>query len=706
MNLCPPVAILHRQKSTYTPVRKSATTSDRPRRTDFYLLKGYAGSGKSTVLKRVAYETAATFSKPTLFLRPDARLSLEPFEELCRCLGERLFVFLDGVSRRPGEIEAFIRTARKRLLPLTIIVAERSSEWNSECQALSALIDDEHQLRALSIKEIDSVIEKLEQQNALGVLTRKTPDERRHAFLEYADRQLLVALYEVTSGRSFMDIVFDEYRNILSDRARRIYLVICSLNRLGVPVRAGVVHRVCGVSFRDFKDQFFAPLESIVLTEEYKPALDMAYRSRHPWIAQVVFERALPVEADRFDLYIAVLKSLDVGYTADRAAFREMVRARNLLELFPTPRLVLELFDVASVGNENDAYLLQQRAIYEMRRANGNLRRAYELLTSAHELIPHDKSILHSMSELEIARSRAATNPLEQRVHRDQAAQFARSLTGPAADSGHGYATLAKIALDKFKDALEGGTANDEEIAAEAKAVEIVLNDGLQRFRTDEYLLAAEADFYRLVNNDARALRALKTAFETNPASAFIARSLSRAYEDAGDFASARATLAKALNLLPADKSLNASLGRLLDLRFPDDADESEQSWRRSFTSGDTNYWSQFNYARRLYLNGRRDEASRIFEELKAARIPRDVRTRITGWVMEHGTVKVHTGEVYRKLDDYAWVTPLGHSRSIYLPRTEVDPPVWGSLRAGSRIEFSVGFNYLGPAASLNRPRG
>jgi transposase len=27
MNLCPPVAILHRQKSTYTPVRKTATTS-------------------------------------------------------------------------------------------------------------------------------------------------------------------------------------------------------------------------------------------------------------------------------------------------------------------------------------------------------------------------------------------------------------------------------------------------------------------------------------------------------------------------------------------------------------------------------------------------------------------------------------------------------------------------------------------------------
>jgi len=110
-----------------------------------------------------------------------------------------------------------------------------------------------------------------------------------------------------------------------------------------------------------------------------------------------------------------------------------------------------------------------------------------------------------------------------------------------------------------------------------------------------------------------------------------------------------------------------------LDLRFPDEVDESEQFWRRSFTSGDTNYWSQFNYARRLYLNGRRDEASRIFQELKAARIPRDIRTRLTGWAMEDGKVKVHTGEVHRKLDDFAWVTPLGQTRSIYLARAEVE---------------------------------
>ena len=79
------------------------------------------------------------------------------------------------------------------------------------------------------------------------------------------------------------------------------------------------------------------------MTEEYKPALDMAYRARHPWVAQIVFERALPNEGDRFDLYISILRDIDIGYTPDRSAFRECIRARNLRELFSDPLMVGEM---------------------------------------------------------------------------------------------------------------------------------------------------------------------------------------------------------------------------------------------------------------------------------------------------------------------------------------------------------------------------
>ena len=176
---------------------------------------------KRQTLKRIAYEAAVTFDKVVLFLRPDARLLFNPISELCNLIGERLFVFIDGVVRHAAEFETFLRLARKSKLALTIIVAERTNEWNVDGESLSPLLDRDHQLRSLSLPEIDALIAKLTQYRCLGVLATKNLEEQRQAVLSYADRQLLVALYEVTSGKSFPDIVFDEYKGIVNDRARR-----------------------------------------------------------------------------------------------------------------------------------------------------------------------------------------------------------------------------------------------------------------------------------------------------------------------------------------------------------------------------------------------------------------------------------------------------------------------------------------------------
>ena len=85
--------------------------ANRPRATDFYLIKGYAGSGKTVLLKRIAYEAGITFDKVVLYLRSDARLLISPLAELCNLLGERLFVFVDGVARRSSEIAVRRRDA-------------------------------------------------------------------------------------------------------------------------------------------------------------------------------------------------------------------------------------------------------------------------------------------------------------------------------------------------------------------------------------------------------------------------------------------------------------------------------------------------------------------------------------------------------------------------------------------------------------------
>ena len=340
-----------------------------------------------------------------------------------------------------------------------------------------------------------------------------------------------------------------------------------------------------------------------------------------------------------------------------------------------------------------------------MKRTNGSLDRASELILRARSLLPHDPSITHTLSEMELARANVSRTDVERKLHLDQARQHATRLTGANANSSHGYGTLVKLALGHLRDVLTRSNATDEDVTTAAKAVEKELSDGLQRFRSDEHLLIAEADYSALLHDHERAIKALEKAIAKNPASPFVAKSLSRVYETTGDFAAARNTLQGALRVLPGDKWLNGTLARLLDRHFPEEGAESESCWRRSFTEGDTNYTSQFWFARRLYLNGKVDEAFEHFAKLKLARLPRDIKLKVSGRIRENGQVKQFDGAIARLESDYAWVTPYGQSRDIYLSSSEVDAETWQTYRTGNALTFSIGFNYMGPAATLRADR-
>lgn len=676
--------------------------SDRPRLVDAYVLKGYAGSGKTVIFKRLAIETGVTFEKPVLYFRNDSRINPDAIAEIASFLGERLYLFIDGPARRTNELENALKTLRLKQVPVTVLFAERTGEWNVECQVLDAAIDDAYEVRALSGQEVEAILKKLATAGALGVLAHKDHQEQLAAFNEYANRQLLVALYEITSGKPFEEIIFDEYRQISSDSARRIYLCVCALNRLGVPVRAGLVHRVTGISLTDFKREFFKPLESIVLTEEYVPAADLAYRARHPTIAQIVFQKALPDQIERFNLYMELLAAIDIGYGPDRSAYRELVRARNLMDLFSDPLLVEKIFDAGFEAGGNDGYLYQQCAIFEMKRPGGKLNKAQQLLSTAKELLPKDRSITHSFSELEMARANVANTEIERRIFTEQAKIYAQRLTGLSASSGHGYSTLAKIELSKLKFILSKDSSSDNDLLEAARAVQQPLQDGLQQFRNDPHLLQIEADFFLALQDKGRAEVALRKANAANGANIFVALSLARLLESQSDPEAAREILKAALTVHASDKRLNSAMARLLQDNFTEEMLGAETYWRRSFTSGDTNFTSQFWYARALYINGKIDDAYNVFKILKTARVARAVKLEIAGWLKKGEVISSFEGVVAAREESNAWLSPFGTSKWIYLSRTEVPEEIWEGLRVGDATTFAIGFNYMGPAASIS----
>jgi cold shock CspA family protein len=672
---------------------------DRVSYADFYMIRGHAGSGKTIILKRIAWDAAASFNKICLYWKSSNKITVDFISEIIELIGQRIFLFVDKVSDHIPDMISLMKTAKTRKLPITVIGAERSNEWNIECSQLEQHVSDFYDVRYLSHKEVLSLLEKLDQHKSLGILEQTSKENQIKAFEHKAGRQLLVALHEATQGDTFENILVDEFNNIEPELARSIYLTICTLNRIDVPVRAGIIKRLHGVAFEDFQEKFFKPLEYVVHAEPYKPARTMAYRTRHPWIAEVIFERMLPLPLDRVDLYMKIFDELDIGYDADRKAFRELIKVKDLLKLFPDNMLIMKLFDKARKFDNQDGYFHQQLGIFEMKRSNPNLDNAYEELQLAKKYAPWDKSVIHSLSELEIVRSHKANTDLEKEKHLSSARTLALSLTGRDADTSYGYHTLAKISLERLEVQLINAPENDSLISDSIKNVEQIIQDGLQRFPGDEYLLESESRLAKMIKDDKRAILALEKAFKVNNLSPYVAIGLARLYEVEAKTSDARKTLEICLEGLPADKMLNGALAMLIMKYFCKEQDNIEYYLRRSFTDGDANYYSQFWYARQLYINRKYDDSRNYFKKLKDARVSPKVKNEIRGPIFNESSVPVRVnGNVQRLEATYAFVSREGYSDCVFVHRSKVNQNIWDDLYQNAPVEYSLGFTFGGPA--------
>ena len=298
-----------------------------------------------------------------------------------------------------------------------------------------------------------------------------------------------------------------------------MYLGVCFLNRFHVPVRAGIVNRLYNIRFAEFKDRFFDPLESLVFSRYDSRIRDYVYTTRHPHIAEIVVERALTDTMQKLDLRLQMIGALNVDYDADRTAFRKLVQARPLIDDFPDHQMATTVFDAALKRVGEDNYLLHQMAIYEINRPNGNFQHAENLLARARSKAPQDKTLVHSLAELKLARAVQANSDLERERLLTEACHLARTLAGATAVQSHGYYTLAKAHLEKFRWSLgrEPNEFNQQEFNQLVYDIEDVIQEGLQRFPNDEHLLSCEYQLRNMLAEEDRAVAALQSAFEANP---------------------------------------------------------------------------------------------------------------------------------------------------------------------------------------------
>ena len=663
----------------------------------FYVIKGHAGSGKSVLMKRLAWEAAVDYDKLCVALKPAASPDFEPLAELIRLSRDRVFLFADPVTEFVDLIESFLRRARKEHLPLTIIGAERDNEWNTDCEALEPYLTDAYEVRNLSEREIKDLLELLAKHKSLGFLADIPFEKQKEALAIRAGRQLLVALHEATLGKPFTDIVFDEVNSIASPIARTLYITICVLHRLGVPVRAGLISRVHGIPFSEFRERLFSPLEHVVFTRFDDNIRDYVYLSRHPHIAEIVFERVLATPQERYDEYIRLLACMDIDFNSDREAFKGLTSARQLMHLFPDPIMIRNIYRKARDRVGDLAMLLQQAAIFEMNSPGGSLSAATELLQLAHRLAPHYKPVSHSLSVLALRKAQRSQTQLEKSKNREESRHLARKLISEGSATAHPYHTLIQISLDELVESGEPDSASFEKVVKETQEL---IARAEQAFPDDSVILETDARFSEHLGRHAHALEALERAFAANRGSPYLASRLARMHESRGELQEAANALRQCLEVIPYDKHANFALARLLMTSPGANDAEVMHHLRHSFTDGDSNYQAQFWYARLSYIRGDVSEADRIWRKLNDANIDLRIKRMPRGVVREGGESVQYRGTIVKLETSYAFVRrddrpdPLVFSHIGLVTQGE-----WEVLAPQARVTFSLGFNYRGPVA-------
>jgi tetratricopeptide (TPR) repeat protein len=672
------------------------------------IVKGHAGSGKTVMLRRTAWDAFHKYDRMVFFVARENILSVPAFLEMANLSTIEPHIFIDNLEEHRHEVEKFMAEFSRIGRAATIIAAVDTNHWNMACLNLHPLVDEEYDMRYLSMPEIDELLEKLKLHGSLGSLDKKSIDEQRDELKEVFGRQLIVALLEATNGAPLYNILANEYRSIEPIEARNLYLNICSLHRFGPPVRAGLISRLSEVSFEHFKTKLLPPLEQIVRLRDDARTGDIVYEARHAHIASVVYEQAFQEEDARFDNVINIINQLNLAFSYDSDVLYQIVKAENVRKTFSSRSRGRLLYDAAEEMAGANFGVLHQRAIYEMNSAlnSSDLDLAKDILVRAGETDRAGvRSLKHTAAEIELRRSRIANDPLERESYRKYAIELASDLTTGTSGSSYPWHTILKAKIDRVKDVIDGSGGEDRVAFAELDDAitdaESSLRRALQRFPNEAVLVAEEGNLQQILAHSTRAEEAFRRAFDLNSRSSLIAKKLALVRRAKDDLPGAIDVLRRALEHNPGDGSLHYELGRTLMAVTPDadisDSQEILYHLKRAHHQGSKDQQVKFWYARQLSISGQWTDARPLFAELSALRIPIEDKKRVRGVVKDSsGGNLLCTGKIVVARETYALVEDDRFSLVAIVAGKEM--PAAG-VKVGQALKYSLGFTLKGPQA-------
>ncbi len=681
----------------------SALDDNDTRQQRFFVLHGSAGSGKTIALRRAAYDAAVALEELVLWLRPTGHPRAEVFEELFGLTGKHAVLFVDQVSNHGDAIASLLRTLKRKKVPITIVASDREADWGNYCSELEEEFSPElHFLRRLNKREAEDLVDLLERHNCLGMLRTKSKSDRIAAFLDEdrANRQLLVALHELTQGKPFEQIILEEYNRITPDAARQLYLDIATMHQFGVVARAGAISRVSGIRFTDFEERFFGPLKDIVHVVSDPYTGDKGYETRHNRVSSILFGVACSGDEEKGAQLTRIINGLDVGFSSDKRIVECICKGRNIAQEFNDIDAARSVFDAALASLPDTAFLHQQAAMLEYLHRKGSLERAQDLAEQARTLDENNHIYIHTLAEVARRRANAATSKVASEKLRAQSRSYLNSIT--LRDSRKDL-SFCRLLVDEAIDLLRHITedAKDHElIEFDEKVADAVnrLRKAQQDFPNQAEFPTVEGQFWQALGEDEKASRALGKAIKVKPKNSGAFARLSRIQRASGSESEAEKTLNSALERFSSDKGIHLQAA-LLKIETGGDPSDIIYHFRSSFSAGDHNFEARYLFAEYLFFNGQAAESKRLFEEIDAKAPDHFRKTAPSSGDPITERLSEYAGTIADKKDRFFFIRFGGYPSSVFAHMSALVDLSFDEVEVGTPVHFHLRFNRRGPVA-------
>jgi Flp pilus assembly protein TadD len=662
-----------------------------------YLLTGAAGTGKSTLLKSICYDLSKDFSIPVLMHIPGTPLDTRVLGTLVNPeKPERIVIVIRNAAEYVSEIHNFMEDAVRKKLPVTVLLEERRNQWTVANATRNKLIPAEFELGSLSDFEIESILDALSRHGALGRLTGTTREEQLEHFKPLADRELLVALRELTSvGSSFDEIIRNEYDGVPSESAKQAYLYVSAFGQLGLSIRYETLVRLFSLRYDQLGPEILAPTEGVLMVGEQtghsRHTIGYRLSARHPVIASVIFDHGARTDDEKFKIINDLLTNLDPGFSEDNYLLNQVIRRKELVNTFVSHEMRRSLYKRISTLLPDNPYVLQHRSILE--RELRNAPAAVDFAKEAVRLQPYNPAFNNTLGMALEFSARSVDDPLKWKALISEAEKIFDQGIQKSSDDAYGY--IGK--LHCLEQRINREQKPEQKTLLKANAYSL-LEEAYEETEESPIIAGELAKARDNLGEKEDAIEVLKEAVAKKPTDSRLRMLWVRLVQEKGDAPDALKIASDGLAQDPTSWRLQRAIARIRrELGQP--FESVRGFYEAAVRHNQADIGLKVEVAAFFFMSGRYGEASDMFYKLRQLSVPYQERNRVREvWKDSSGNERIFDGRVGRSSGAFGRIiaVPDNFVAGYYRTTRTLE-----ELRENQAVRFKVRFSAKGASAAI-----